>query len=300
MWFSASAPSAFAANFVVTAPSLPRLSSPLLAALLLSFFTCIASAQNPNRPPYASSSSSVSPSGPEKDLFDAANRERAAEDLPPLRWDASLAAAARQHALRMSEERLVEHEYSGEPSLRDRTAASGAHFSVVAENIAVAKDTVIIHMSWMHSPGHRHNILDPQLTSIGIAVVDRRGYLFAVQDFSLAVEALTLDQQEQRVADELRASGFTAVVGTSDARKACALDDGHSGNALTYLRFETSDLTHLPASVTARLASVEHHFAAVGACTAKTTGFTRYRIAILFFADSRSVGSLGGSFPAQH
>src|SRR5262249_53104241 len=153
--------------------------------------------------------------------FDAANRERAAEDLPLLEWDSALASAARKHVLRMTEEKLLEHQYPGEASLRERAAEAGAHFSLVAENIAVAQDAEAVHMGWMHSPGHRGNILDPNLTSIGIATVKARGYLFAAQDFSRVVEALTLEEQEQRVAALLNASGFKATTGSADARKTC-------------------------------------------------------------------------------
>jgi uncharacterized protein YkwD len=237
-----------------------------------------------NRPPSASRHSAAAPSGSEKILFDATNRERAAEDLPPLLWDPALAAAARKHALRMAEERLLEHQYSGEDALRERVSAAGAHFSMAAENIAIGKDAESIHMSWMHSPGHRGNILDPQLTSIGIAAVERRGYVFAAQDFSRAVEALSLDQQETRVAGILKASGFQPVTASEDARKTCADDTGYSGKPTTYIRFETSDLTQLPDGVATRLGNIHSRSAAVGAClTKRTSGFTSYRLAILFF-----------------
>jgi hypothetical protein len=184
----------------------------------------------------------------------------------------------------MSAEKLLEHQYSGEDSLRDRAAEAGAHFSLVAENIAVAQDAEQIHMSWMHSPGHRGNILDPNLTSIGIATVQARGYLFAAQDFSRAVEDLTLDQQEQRVAALLTASGFRSTTGSLEARKTCTMDSGHSGKAGVYYRFETADLTKLPDNLASRLRSVQARTAEVGACLAtRSSGFTRYRIAVLFF-----------------
>jgi uncharacterized protein YkwD len=260
-----------------------RLSLPLHLCALAAFLSpLVLRAQN--RPPSASRAA-ASLSGPEKELFEAANRERAAEDLPALQWDPALANAARKHALRMAEEKLLEHQYAGEQSLRDRAAEAGAHFSLVAENIAVAKDAEAVHMGWMHSPGHRGNILDPQLTSVGIAVVERRGYMFATQDFARAVEDLTLDEQEKRVAAMLTANGFKPVViANEDARKTCAVNDGYSGKPAKYLRFETSDLSKLPVNVLSRLSTMQARSAAIGACTAKSaSGFTRYRLAILFF-----------------
>ena len=254
----------------------------LLASAVLAIFLSPSLLCAQNRPPFAPHHSSE-PSGPEKELFEAANRERAAEDLPPLEWDPGLAAAARRHVLRMAEEKLLEHQYSGEASLRDRAAAAGAHFSLVAENIAVAQDAEAVHMAWMHSPGHRGNILDANLTAIGIATVRARGYLFAAQDFSRAVESLTFDEQEQRVAALLSASGFKATTGSADARKTCLTDAGNPGKPGVFYRFETADLSKLPENVTARIGSIQARNAAVGACPSKqANGFTRYRIAILF------------------
>src|SRR5262249_39762005 len=121
------------------------------------------------------------------------------------------------------------------------------------------------------------------LTSIGIATVKARGYLFAAQDFSRVVEALTLEEQEQRVAALLNASGFKATTGSADARKTCLTDAGNPHKAGVFYRFETADLTRLPENVATRISSVQARNAAVGACPAKqANGFTRYRIAILF------------------
>ena len=36
----------------------------------------------------------------------------------------------------------------------------------------------------MKSPPHRANILDKDMNSVGIGVVEQRGQLFAVEDFS--------------------------------------------------------------------------------------------------------------------
>jgi len=38
----------------------------------------------------------------------------------------------------------------------------------------------------MHSPPHRANLLDKDMDSVGIGVVERNGELFAVEDFSKA------------------------------------------------------------------------------------------------------------------
>ena len=235
-----------------------------------------------NRPPWASRSSAA-PSGAEKFLFDAVNRERASEDLPPLQWDPALATAARKHVLRMAEEPLLAHQYVGEGSLRDRAADAGAHFSFLAENIAVSDTVESLHMAWMHSPGHRGNILNPDVTSIGIATVARRGFIFATQDFSHVVEELTIEQQERRVAALLTARGLKVTTGSPDARSTCVMESGHAGKPAAYYRFESADLSKLPDFLSARLDNIASRTAAVGACPPKeASGFTRYRVAVIF------------------
>ena len=40
----------------------------------------------------------------------------------------------------------------------------------------------------MHSPGHRSNLLSPDVDHVGVAVVAARGVLYAVADYSRAVQ----------------------------------------------------------------------------------------------------------------
>ena len=45
----------------------------------------------------------------ERALFDDLNRERSAQGLPALHWDAALASAAREHASRMAQGNVLSH-----------------------------------------------------------------------------------------------------------------------------------------------------------------------------------------------
>jgi uncharacterized protein YkwD len=153
----------------------------------------------------------------ERELFEYANHERVAQGLQPLRWDSALATAARDHAAQMAQRNTLSHQFSGEPPLQDRARLAGARFSQIAENVAEGPSAEGIHQGWMHSPPHRANLLDPELTAIGIAVVattSRGGYggsggtLFAVQDFSQSVASLSFTEQEQQVASALAARGL--------------------------------------------------------------------------------------------
>lgn len=120
----------------------------------------------------------------ERELFAAANRERQAQGLPTLRWNLALADAARRHAQIMASRQSISHQFPGEPSLPARASKAGASYMALAENVAEAPSAAEIHNLWMHSPGHRANILDRDMDSVGIAVAQRNGEFYAVEDFS--------------------------------------------------------------------------------------------------------------------
>jgi uncharacterized protein YkwD len=65
-------------------------------------------------------------------IFDLTNQDRQRHGLPTLRWDAALAQASQAHADRMARERVLSHQYSGEPELMERAASAGAHFRAIA------------------------------------------------------------------------------------------------------------------------------------------------------------------------
>jgi uncharacterized protein YkwD len=221
----------------------------------------------------------------ERALFEAVNRERAAQGLPALHWDEALAAAARQHAHRMAQENQLSHQLPGEPAVQDRATQAGARFSLIAENIAVAPNPATIHSAWMQSPHHRENILDPQLNGVGIAVIKSGDGMFAVQDFSQAVANLTFAEQEKRVSDNLNEQGMPVIKTSSDARKTCDMERGFAGvHPMSVVRFEASDLTKLPEDLEQKLRSGRYHSAAVGACASgETVGFTHFRIAVVLY-----------------
>jgi len=220
----------------------------------------------------------------EGQLFSSLNRERAALGLPVLQWDDALASAARQHAARMAQSDQMSHQLPGESDLLTRLAASGARFSVIAENVAVGPDAAVIHSMWMHSPGHRANILSPELSAVGIAVVQGSSGLFAAQDFSRSVVNSNLDQQEQQVISQLAARGLQASV-SDDARASCDVNHKFAPNtAVTLVRYETPNLDRLPDVLDQQLQSHRFRSATVAACAANgAPGFSRFRVAVLLF-----------------
>ena len=221
----------------------------------------------------------------EREFFELLNQERTEQSLPALHWEDALFKAARRHALLMLNLNSIEHQLPGEPKLEDRLAAAGARFSYIAENIAVGGSPVTIHNGWMHSPGHRKNILNPRVTSVGIAAVRGNGGLYAVEDFSESFANLSLEQQEKQVTSLLAAKGLRVTGSSEDARKSCNSNAGMRGSrSWSVFRFETPDLSVLPPELDKKLRGQAYQNVAVGACgTGEAAGFSRYRIAVIFY-----------------
>ncbi|MEO6981901.1 MAG: CAP domain-containing protein [Edaphobacter sp.] len=222
----------------------------------------------------------------EQYLLAAANHERVALGLPTLRLDPALSQASALHAQQMAEHEDISHQFSDEPGLEERGANAGVRFSLIAENVGEAPTSVIIHNLWMNSPGHRANLLDPSVDSIGIAVVVRDSQLYAVEDFASTVQALSLNQQETTVAKVIEQSGMLAVDATMDARQTCAMPTGYAGSRQPryIMRYTASTLSELPTQLKARLTSGKYRQAVVGACSDRRNGsFTAYNIAVLLY-----------------
>lgn len=224
-------------------------------------------------------------------LMALANQARAQVGAPPLRWDPALAEAARKHTLRMISEGPIAHIYPGELQLSERAGLAGAHFDLVEENIAVGSSPAQIHDAWMHSKGHRENMLNPDVNRIGIAVIPSRGVLYATADFSRAVQKLTNTQVEDQVAALIAPSGVKVLPDHSIARAACTADRGlppaaRDGTMPSFVvRWQDSDISHLPKNLTDQLASGRFREAAVGSCQPEGAAgtFTAYRIAVLLY-----------------
>jgi len=223
----------------------------------------------------------------EQYLFAAANAERVQRGLPTVQWDAALYRAADGHAQEMAARASISHQYPGEPELAVRGRDAGARFSLIAENVAEAPTAVRIHDAWMNSAGHRENLLNPQVDSVGIRVVSRGGQLYAVEDFSRAVVSMSLAEQEQRVEELLqRASPVRLLEEPTTARQTCAMESGFAGKRRPgfVMRFTSAELTRLPEALTERLAKGEYHEAQVGACVVGGgQQFTMFRVAVLLY-----------------
>jgi hypothetical protein len=223
----------------------------------------------------------------EQYLFNAVNAERAQQHLRPLRWDAALYRASSYHANAMAAHGTISHQFNGEPELSARGANAGAHFNVIAENVAMAPNAVQIHEMWMKSPHHRDNILDPAVNQVAIRVVWRNGELYAVEDFDHAVANLSLDEQEERVAILVQSvTPISMLPDTADARRSCAMSTGYAGRLRPWfvMRFTAGELDRLPDKLVDKLESGKYRQATVGACAASgTEHFSAYNIAVMLY-----------------
>jgi hypothetical protein len=222
----------------------------------------------------------------EQYLLEAANSDRAAHGLAPLRVDAHLVQAARFHAFQMVKHGNISHQFSGEPDLAARAGDAGAHFSLVTENVAEAPNSALIHDLWMKSPGHWANLLDPQVDSVGISVIQQGRQLYAVEDFARTVERVPIENQEAAVGDLISQMGVAVAPTTRDARETCMMKTGYAGSRQPWfvMRYTSADLRRLPQELTARLSSGKYHEAVVGACqTGGKSPFTSYNIAVLLY-----------------
>ena len=221
----------------------------------------------------------------EEYLLSSINAERAAAGLLAVKFDRSLQSAAHGHAAEMARTSTLSHRLQGESDLSSRGAAAGARFSRITENVAVGPSVTTMHGALMQSPHHRENILDAQVDSIGIAVVEMDGSLWAVEDFSRGVETLSLAEQEHRVSSALQGLQVQAAP-TAEARATCGLTSGYVGSRPAFtMRYTTGDLMHLPEQLLARMRDLAVRSAAVGACaSANDVGkFASYNIAVVVY-----------------
>jgi Cysteine-rich secretory protein family len=231
----------------------------------------------------------------EQYLLRQTNQHRAEHHLAPLAWDPALARAARAHALRIVQEvnrrpGPAEHQYPGEPALLARASEAGAHFSTISENVAGnGQSAAEFDVAWMNSPAHRGNILDPRLTAIGIAVVQSRGLLYAVQDFARNVPDLTPGNAQALAEQALLSHGIRlepSAQARQDARHACTSQSAIAPSEPALLmQWEGPDLNQLPATILPQLHAGRSRTVAIAACpsTRPSQGFTTYHIAILIY-----------------
>jgi uncharacterized protein YkwD len=102
------------------------------------------------------------------------NHARASHGLKPLRQNAGLTRYARTHARQMAARGYLFHT----PNFRAICC-----WSAIGENVGYNRTVTRMHRAFMHSPGHRANILNPAFRQAGIGIVKINGNLWVTEVF---------------------------------------------------------------------------------------------------------------------
>ena len=105
-------------------------------------------------------------------VLELVNQERAREGLAPMAMNPNLTTAAQSYAETLSSGGCFEHTCGPVPNPGDRIRNTGySGYNAWAENIAAGQRTPEeVMKSWMNSPGHRANIMNPIYNEIGVGV----------------------------------------------------------------------------------------------------------------------------------
>jgi uncharacterized protein YkwD len=105
------------------------------------------------------------------EVLAAVNAERKKAGAHPLKPNSRLDQAAQRHAQDMLARHYFAHESPEGKTVRERARAAGYDWWAIGENIAEGQLSVGEVMdTWMHSPGHRRNILDPNYRELGVGL----------------------------------------------------------------------------------------------------------------------------------
>jgi uncharacterized protein YkwD len=110
----------------------------------------------------------LSPDLPASEWLETLNTIRGAHALPPLREAEELDRLAQDWANELVRRGRLEHR----PDLNTFLGTGG--WTVLLENVLASRPPMTpreIVASWMESPLHRHNLLDPEIDSCGFGIV---------------------------------------------------------------------------------------------------------------------------------
>lgn len=124
----------------------------------------------PDAPPPSGPTGGSGDSSAEGEVLALVNSERAAAGCGAVSADSGLTALARAHSADMRDRNFFSHTDPSGQDPWDRAAAAGVG-NLAAENIAAGQSSAAAVMqAWMDSPGHRANILNCELGTLGVGV----------------------------------------------------------------------------------------------------------------------------------
>jgi hypothetical protein len=168
-------------------------------------------------------------------LVQRTNELRAQSGWKPVAAEPRLTAAAARFARYMAETDRYGHEVDGRQPA-ERAQAQGYDHCLTAENIAFASSTrgfqadelaQRLFDGWVHSPPHRRNLLDGDMTHVGMAVAQsaRGGKYYAVQLFgrprALVVRISLANRSRDSVQYELAGESYELRPGIVRTHERC-------------------------------------------------------------------------------
>ncbi len=146
-------------------------------------------------------------------VIEKTNEFRKTQGRQPVKVNEKLQAAAQYFADFMAKNDKYGHTADGKrPS--ERAKNHGYDYCIIAENIAYEYNSAgfstekladAFFEGWKHSPEHRKNMLDPDVTETGVAIArsSDSGYYYAVQEFgrpkSMAIEFVIENKSDTEV-----------------------------------------------------------------------------------------------------
>jgi uncharacterized protein YkwD len=215
----------------------------------------------------------------EKQIFDQLNHERKEAGLAELEWNDLVAKAARRHAEALVDNQQLSHQFPGELSLPERIGATGARFTLAAENVARTGYVEDVHLALMNSPGHRANILSSRYNAVGIGLVEHEGRIYVAEDFVFLVpeyseaqfsaafsETVNLERKTKRIREiDIRADALLRELACTTDGDAAKL-----ANRVTGIRamvvFTSSEPHGLPEQMLERATNPDFHRMNLGVC----------------------------------
>jgi uncharacterized protein YkwD len=235
----------------------------------------------------------------ERQLMEMANAERARAGLAPLKMDDGIVRAARAHAAEMAAQNQLSHQFSDEPPVPQRLAASSSlHLERTGENVAMAADPDQAHHALMSSPPHRDNLLSPNYNVAGFGVIRSGKMIYLAQDFGSSLPSYSVQQAQDLVdasVEQLRAQAKLPRLQRVDSRSvqssACAMAQADSLSAAapppgaTVLRYSSMMPEALPSSISKVIAARDLHTYSAGTCYARTQKYPSgaYWVVLVFY-----------------
>ena len=120
----------------------------------------------------------------QKSLLELTNAERKKKDLAPVKASPLLYKVALAHSQSMAKAGKLEHKLDGKSPL-DRLRDAGYQFNSMGENVARLSGSTSMETlmkMWIESKIHRDNILNPDVTEIGLGLAsDGNGQIYYTQ-----------------------------------------------------------------------------------------------------------------------